>query len=185
MSRILSIRKPRWTEARQLQEILETSERPGIRRRAEAVLLYAAGANATDIAEAMEVHPNTIYADLQAFGRHGVAGVRAWGSVGLPPCLTPEQQAEIRRVADRSPVELGLPWGRWSLAKLRDYLVKHRLLQDISREHLRRVLKKGACGCGGSKKSSSARTRTAEPFWPASAGLGGICHPKGCCSSST
>ena len=157
MSRILSIRKPRWTEARQLQEILETSERPGIRRRAEAVLLYAAGANATDIAEAMEVHPNTIYADLQAFGRHGVAGVRAWGSVGLPPCLT----------------------------KLRDYLVKHRLLQDISREHLRRVLKKGACGCGGSKKSSSARTHTAEPFWPASAGLGGICHPKGCCSSST
>jgi hypothetical protein len=38
---------------------------------------------------------------------------------------------------------LGLPYGRWSLAKLRAYLIQPRLLKTISREHLRRVRKKG------------------------------------------
>lgn len=184
MSRILTIRKPRQAEAQQLQEILETSEHPGVRRRAEAVLLYGAGANATEIAAAMAVHPNTIYADLQAFARQGVAGVRTLGVVGPPPKLTAVQQATIRRVAEQSPVELGLPWGRWSLAKLRAYLLAHRLLPGISREHLRRVLQKGGCGGGGSGKNWSAPTPAGGRFWPESAGFGAICHPEGCCCSS-
>jgi hypothetical protein len=40
---------------------------------------------------------------------------------------------------------LGLPYGRWSLAKFRDYLIRHRGLPPVSREHLRRLLKKGGC----------------------------------------
>lgn len=183
MSRTLTIRKPRQAEARQLQELLEGSEHPGVRRRAEAVLLYSAGANGTDIAEILDVHPNTVYADLQAFAQQGVAGVEALGRAGLPPSLTEAQKAEIRRLADLSPVELGLPWGRWSLAKLCDYLVRHRVLKAISREHLRRVLKKGRCVFAGSKKSWSAQTLGAGQFCPGFAGFGSICLLGGCCCS--
>src|SRR4030067_670365 len=46
-------------------------------------------------------------------------------------------------VAEQSPTEFGLPYGRWPLAKLQEYLVHQRhLLKTISREHLRRLLKK-------------------------------------------
>ncbi|MGA9923653.1 MAG: hypothetical protein WBQ29_09635, partial [Isosphaeraceae bacterium] len=42
----------------------------------------------------------------------------------------------------QAPTTLGLPLGRWSLAKLRAYLIRQRIVPTISREHLRRVLKK-------------------------------------------
>jgi transposase len=184
MSRRLKIRKPRWAEVQRLQGMLEASDHPGIRRRAEAVLFYGAGASATEIAQALNVHPNTIYADLQAFGAHGLAGVEAWGPVGLPPGLTEEQQAHIRQLASQSPAEVGLPWGRWSLAKLRDYLLEQRVLKGISREHVRRVLKRGRCASAGSRKSWSAPTRVAGRSWPVFAGSGGICLPAACWCSS-
>jgi hypothetical protein len=55
-----------------------------------------------------------------------------------------------------------LPFARWSLAKLRAYLIRHRVVQAISREHLRRVLKKGGSGCGGFVASSSATIPAGE-----------------------
>lgn len=185
MSRMLMIRKPRWGEVKRLQTILETSAEAGIRRRAEAVLLYGAGGSATDIATALEVHPNTIYTDLQAFAQQGVAGVEALGRTGRPSALTEAQKAAIRHVAEQSPGEFGLPWGRWSLGKLREYLIQHRILKAISREHLREVLKKGACDCGGSRKSWSAPIPGAGRFWPVSARFGGTCRRRARWCSST
>jgi hypothetical protein len=51
---------------------------------------------------------------------------------------------------------VGLPYGRWTLAKLRAYLIRERLIKAISREHLRRVLKKGDTASATSGASSSA-----------------------------
>jgi hypothetical protein len=56
---------------------------------------------------------------------------------------TAAQLAEVWRLANLPPHELGLPYGQWSLAKLRPYLIQHRVVPTISREHLGRVLKKG------------------------------------------
>jgi hypothetical protein len=56
---------------------------------------------------------------------------------------------EIAQVAEQSPTEFGLPYGRWSLAKLQEYLIhQRRLLKAISREHLRRLLKKSIFAYG-------------------------------------
>ena len=150
MSRSLIVRKPRTSDVRQLHKVLESALVPGQRRRAEAILLYAAGLTAVEIAHLLEVHANTIYADLHAFGIHGVAAVYHLGQRGAPQRLTPPQLNEVWRLAELPPYELGLPYGRWSLSKLRDYLIKPRVLSTISREHLRRVLKKGGCGYAAS-----------------------------------
>ena len=53
--------------------------------------------------------------------------------------MTLAQFKAIWRLAERSPLALGLPFARWSLAKLRAYLIRKRLVKAISREHLRRV----------------------------------------------
>ncbi|WP_406698641.1 helix-turn-helix domain-containing protein [Singulisphaera sp. Ch08] len=82
----------------------------------------------------------TVYADLHAFEREGLASVRQSRCLGAPPRLTTEQWEEIVRLAEVPLYELGLPYSRWSLAKLREYLIQYQVLKRISREHLRRVL---------------------------------------------
>jgi transposase len=142
MARPLRIRKPRAAELRRLHQLLEGPLQSWQRRRIEALLLYAAGLDGQAIAPLLGVHRNTIYADLHAFHQHGLASLQGPRGLGAPARLTQSQIATICRLADQSPTALGLPYGRWSLAKLRAYLLKQRILKAISREHLRRLLEK-------------------------------------------
>lgn len=153
MSRSLKIRHPRLGEIRQLLALVEEPLEGPPQRRAQAILLHHEGMSATDIATTLEVHVNTICADLHAFDRHGVAAVHQVRSRGAPAQLTPEQRAEICRLADQSPQEVGLSYGRWSLSKLQTYLKRQGLVPRISRKHLWRVLKKGGSTCAASSAS--------------------------------
>lgn len=153
MSRSLKIRSPRPGEIRQLLELVEEPLECPPQRRAQALLLHHEGMSATDIAASLEVHVNTIYADLHAFDRHGLAAVHQVRSPGAPAQLMAWQRAEICRIADQSPQEVGLSYGRWSLSKLRSYLKRQGIVPQISRKHLWRVLKKGGSTCAASSAS--------------------------------
>jgi transposase len=142
MPRPLSVRSPRVVEVRRLEHLLEGKLRDWQRRRAETILFYAAGLNATEIAAFLKVHVHTVYSDLHAFHREGLRAVRLCRRQGAPAQLTAAQRDEICRLAEVPPYELGEPYGRWTLAKFRDYLIAQRLVEKISREHLRRVLEK-------------------------------------------
>jgi len=144
MSRRLMVRKPTRAEFRRLNELIEEAPTPRRQRKAHALVLYYTGMNARDIAAALGVHPNTIYADLQAFGQRDWTSIQETASMGAPARLQEAQIREARRVAETAPVELGEPYGRWSLPTLRTHLIRHHILKDISREHLRQRLKKGA-----------------------------------------
>lgn len=90
----------------------------------------------------MEVHVHTVSAALHALERAGLASIHQSRCLGAPPRLRAEQRAEIVRLAEVPPSELGLPYGRWSLAKLRDDLIENRVVSRMSREPRRRVLEK-------------------------------------------
>lgn len=144
MTRSLKIRKPTAAETRRLQVVLEDATDKQVQRRAEAILFYAAGLSAVEIAPALHVHANTVYADLHAFEQQGLNSLRPLPRGGASSRITPEQRAEIWRLAEQEPSEFGLPYGRWSLSNFRDFLVRRqRLLGKISREHLRCLLKQG------------------------------------------
>lgn len=145
MSRSLRIRKPRPSEVRQLLQLLDEPLESLPQRRAQAILLYNDGLSATEIAHTLERHVNTIYAYLTAFDQHGLAGVSQEGKRGAPARLSPAQGRTICRIADQSPQEVGLSYGRWSRSKLRTYLKRQGIVSTISREHLWRIVKKGAC----------------------------------------
>jgi transposase len=149
MARPLTIRPPTAQQLRRIHRYLEAPLQPWQRRRAEALLLLAAGHPAAFIAGLLGVHVNTIYTDLHAFARHGLRCLEPTRRRGAPPRLTPAQIKAIWRLADQPPLALGLPFARWSLAKLRAYLIRRHLVRAISREHLRRVLKKGGSACAG------------------------------------
>ena len=67
MSRPSTVRKPTATELRRVHRWLEKPLLPWQRRRAEVLLLHAADLSATRIAQLLQVHPNTVYADLHDF----------------------------------------------------------------------------------------------------------------------
>jgi len=174
MSRALNVRKPNATEQRQLRQVLEASTTARVCRWAEALLFYSASLNAVAIAAALQVHVNTIYAYLHAFSQHGVSYGRERSTPGAPQRISAAQVDEIARIAEQAPTEFGLPYGRWSLAKLRDYLIhQRRMLKAISREHVRRILKKRIFACAVCSVGSSVTIRSDQPFWPAFVRLGG------------
>lgn len=142
MTRSLTIRKPTAAERRRLQTILEERADEQVCRRAEAILSYADGWDAQEIARFLQVHPNTIYADLHAFDEQGLACLHPLPTGGAPAQITPEQGETMRSWAEQTPEEMGLSEGRWTLATFRDFLVqRQRLLPHLSLEHLRRLLK--------------------------------------------
>jgi transposase len=144
MARILMVRKPTRAEFRRLNELIDDAPTRRQRQRAHAVVLYATGMNARDIATALGVHPNTVYADLQGFEQRGLPAVQETSPRGAPARIPARQVAEIRQIAEMDPVERGEPYGHWSLATLRTHLIRHHIVRNISREHLRQLLKKGA-----------------------------------------
>ena len=156
MSRPLTIRKPNADELHQLHQWLEQPLQSWQRRRAEVLLLYAADGSVSSIAQLLQVHRNTVSTDLREFARHGLSALSRPRKLGAPPRLSKQQIAAIWRLADQAPTTLGLSLGRWSLAKLRADLIRQRIVPAISREHLRRVLKKGDTHFAASVASSSA-----------------------------
>lgn len=160
MPRSVTARRPTRREIRRLHELLahDLGSRP--RRRAEAILLHGAGLEVGTIAEALGAHRNTITTDLHSFDAYGLACLEAFRSGGTPSHLSAQQRATILDLAARAPADVGLPYGRWSLAKLRSYLIAHRVVRAISREHLRRVLQKGGSASGASNASSAVRTHS-------------------------
>jgi len=186
MPRTLTVRKPNSPEVRRLLQDLEANNLTVVqRRRAEVLLLYAQGWNAVEIAASLSLHPNTVSMVLRAFDQQGLDVVVNVGRGGATARLTADQRATILQIADQPPYELGLPQGRWSLANLRDYLIRQRVLKTISREHLRRVLKKGGFDSARWSASSEAETLGDRQSWLKSAGSGVIFRPMECCCSST
>ncbi len=184
MARPLTVRKPTGREVRRLNRLVEEAETPRQRRKAHVLVLHAEGMNARDIAQALGVHPNTVYADLEAFAQQGLASLQSASRRGAPTRLQPAHAEAIWRLAQTPPSEVGLPYGRWSLATLRSYLIQHRLLPSISREYLRQVLKKGASTSGASSPSCFASTLSEGRSWPGCGPSGSTCRRGGgSCSS--
>lgn len=165
MPRLLTVRKPRRAEIDYLNTVLEQELTAGQRRRAEVLVLYAAGLEGTDIARALDSHVHTVYADLKAFERDGLDCVHHRLRGGAPLRITEAQRAQILRLAQTSPGEVGLPYGRWSLAKLCQYLIAQRIVRAISREYLRQVLKKGGCAFVTSPANFSVMIRDGTLSW--------------------
>ena len=112
MSRPLNARKPTASELHRVHRWLERSLQPWQRRRAEVLLLHAAGVPASAMAGLLQVHANTVYADLRDFARHGLSSLSRPRTVGASPSLSAEQIATIRRW----PASRPRPWACRSAA---------------------------------------------------------------------
>jgi len=111
-------------------------------RRAQMVLLSAQGMPVARIAEVTFTSPDRVRDVIHNFDTDGFDSLYPRYRGGRPPTFSPEQRAEIKKVALGRPTDHGLPFSTWSLPKLAGFLVAQGVVEDISHEGLRLLLRK-------------------------------------------
>ena len=112
-------------------------------RRAQMVLLSAQGMDAAAIAKVAFTSEDRVRDVIRNFNADGFGSLYPKYKGGHPPKFTLGQRREIKKIAKSKPVEHDLPFSTWSLAKLADFLVAEGVVDDISHEGLRVLLRAG------------------------------------------
>lgn len=110
-------------------------------RRAQMVLLSAQGMDAVQIAQVTFTSPDRVRDVIHNFNTDGFDSLRPKYAGGRPPKFSGEQRDQIKQIALGRPAAHGLPFSTWSLSKLADYLVAQEVVEDISHEGLRVLLR--------------------------------------------
>ena len=129
-------------EGKRLLQIVRRSSGSVVRwRRAQMVLLSAQGMDVAQIAKVAFTSPDRVRAVLHNFNDDGFDSLAPKYSGGRPPTFTLPERREIKKIALSRPVDHDLPFSTWSLTKLAEFLVAEGVVDDISHEGLRLLLR--------------------------------------------
>lgn len=142
MSHPIQLRSVREEEAVTLKRTVRKGRDAIARKRAACVLSALGGLTVPQIAKAQLLHETYVRKILHAFNVDGITSLGARYGIGRPRQITNEQCRKMVAVALTLPEQLGLPFGVWSLPKLRDYLIAQKVVATISDVHLGRILRR-------------------------------------------
>jgi transposase len=111
-------------------------------RRAQMVLLSVQGMDVAGIATVTFTSPDRVREVLNNFNDDGFDSLYPKYAGGRPPTFTLPQRQAIKKVALSRPGDHNLPFSTWSLTKLAEFLVAGGVVDDISHEGLRVLLRK-------------------------------------------
>jgi transposase len=111
-------------------------------RRAQMVLLSAQGMDVEQIAKVAFTSPDRVRDVINNYNEDGLESVYPKYSGGRPPTFSLPQRQQVKKIALSRPVDHGLPFSTWSLTKLAEFLVAEGVVDDISHEGLRDLLRK-------------------------------------------
>lgn len=127
-----------WIE---LESLLEEKTGDIPPQRLMIILLSAQGQRVQDVSREVDMHPINVRKWIHRFNAEGVDGLRSGKSPGRPPVFSHEQRDEIVALANSDPRKMGLSFTQWSLQRMRNYLVDHGIVEQISVETIRQVLR--------------------------------------------
>ena len=110
-------------------------------RRAQMVLLSAPGMDVPAIAKVAFTSEDRVRDVIRNFNADGFGSLYPKYKGGRPPKFTLPQRREIKKIAKSRPAEHDLPFSTWSLSKLAEFLVAEGVVDDISHEGLRILLR--------------------------------------------
>ena len=110
-------------------------------RRAQMLLLSAQGMGVAAIARVAFTSEDRVRDVIGNFNADGFASLYPRYKGGRPPKFTLAQRREIKKIAKSRPAEHDLPFSAWSLSKLAEFLVAEGVVDDISHEGLRVLLR--------------------------------------------
>lgn len=140
----IRVRQLRQQERRLLQGRLKDKKLSvRIYERYRVIAEAAQGRSVPDIADRVGVHFTTVYDWVHRFNQEGfVAFEAAPNPQGRPSSLSSRQVRQLIATALARPVDLGLPFTHWSVAKLQEYCRAKKLLPAFSNEWVRRLLRR-------------------------------------------
>jgi len=112
-----------------------------LRDRAFIVLLSSERKTAKEIAAKLGMGYLSVRHWIQRFNEGGIAGLKSGKARGAEPKFTEEQRAKIAEAVMTEPKKLGLHFSTWSLPKLQRYAVSTGIVQSVSVESVRRILR--------------------------------------------
>jgi transposase len=110
-------------------------------RRAQMVLLAAQRMPVPQIARVTFTSEDRVRDVIHNFNADGFESLYPRYRGGRPPTFTLAQRQQIKKLALSRPQDHDLPFSTWSLHKLADFLVAEGVVEDISHEGLRVVLR--------------------------------------------
>jgi transposase len=110
-------------------------------RRAQMMLLSAQGMDVAAIAKVAFTSEDRVRDVIHNFNADGFSSLYPRYRGGRVPKFTLPQRREIKKIAKSKPAEHDLPFSTWSLPKLAEFLVAEGVVDDISHEGLRAVLR--------------------------------------------
>ncbi|MEV6592370.1 transposase [Streptomyces acidicola] len=110
-------------------------------RRAQMLLLSTQGMPVTKIAEVTFTSDDRVRDVIHNFNIDGFDSLYPKYKGGRPKTFTLPGRREIKKIAKSRPAEHGLPFSTWSLTRLADFLVAQGVVDDISHEGLRILLR--------------------------------------------
>jgi len=110
-------------------------------RRAQMVLLSAQGMDVAAIAKVAFTSEDRVGGVIRNFSADGFSSLYPRYQGGRPPKFGLPQRREIKKIAKSRPGEHDLPFSTWSLSKLAEFLVAEGVVDDISHEGLRVLLR--------------------------------------------
>lgn len=139
----LSVREVTPEEGNKLLRIVRRSSGSVVTwRRAQMVLLSVQGMDVVGIAKVTFTSPDRVREVINNFNKDGFDSLYPRYAGGRPPTFTLPQRQQIKRIALSRPADHGLPFSTWSLAKLAEFLVAEGVVDDISHEGLRELLRR-------------------------------------------
>jgi len=109
-------------QVEELEQAINTSPYPEVRQRAIAVRMLHLGQHPEQVAQAVMVTSNTVYAWHKRWRDQGIAGLRDGHRTGRPGKADQAYIDELGRLLERDPRDLGLPFTIWTINRLRLYL---------------------------------------------------------------
>jgi transposase len=129
-------------EGRKLLSIIRRGSGSVVRwRRAQIVLWSAQAMPVPKIAEIAFTSEDRVREVIHNFNADGFDSLAPKYAGGRPPTFTLPQRREIKKIALSRPADHDLPFSTWSLSKLAEFLVAEGVVDDISHEGLRVLLR--------------------------------------------
>src|SRR5438477_5149450 len=129
-------------EGRRLLSIVRRGSGSVVRwRRAQIVLWSAQRIDVPAIARIAFTSEDRVRAVIHKFNDDGFDSLAPKYAGGRPPTFTLPQRREIKKIALSRPMDHDLPFWTWSLSKLAEFLVAEGVVDDISHEGLRVLLR--------------------------------------------
>lgn len=114
-----------------------------IQERARIIYLSAQKVPIGEIVRRVGLSRQTVFFWLNRFEDFGVEGLETQPRPGRPITFTKEVSKRIVRIATSKPKDFGLNFTTWSLPKLKNYLIRRKIVNYICIESVRTCLYKG------------------------------------------